>query len=242
MKTKISVFLICSGLILAAISCEKNETIVPSNNISSQFIDIKGYSGLEVDATFQAEVSFSDSEELIEIVANVNLHQYIIVEKVSDVLKIRLSDDVNISGSATLSVILTSGYLNSFSANGASEIVLKDTLVTDQVQLNIYGASRIEGPVSAQSVSANLYDASILDLEGKTTNYIVRASGASRANDYSFACDNLDCSLSDASEVKVTVHQKIDITASSASILYYKGEATINSQSLSGASSVVKTN
>ena len=212
MKKNISAILISAGLLLATLSCEKNNTIVPSNSISSQYSDISGYSELEVDATIQAEVSFSDSEELIEIVANDNLHSYIIVEKVSDVLKVRLRDNVNISGPATLKVILTSGYLNSLSAKGASKIELMDTLFTERAQINVYGASRIDGPISVQSVSANLYDASTLNLEGQAINYLLRASGASRANDYFFSCENLEASLSDGSEAKLTVHKRIDVS------------------------------
>jgi len=241
MKTKSFKLLLCSILILPIISCEnKNTNIIPSQNITSQYVEITGYSGLEIDATFQAEVSFTDSEEPIEIIANENLHPYVIIEKVSDVLKVRLTDNVNISGPATLKVILKTGTISSFSAGGASEISLLDTLFANMVQINLYGASKMGGSLSVQSLITDLHDASSLDINGTTVDFELKASGASKASDDNFACDYLDARLADASEGRFTVLKEIEITASSASNLFYKGDAVITRQSLTGASTIVK--
>jgi len=241
MKTKLFKLMLGAGLILAIMSCEnKNTNIIPSTNISSEYMDISGYSGLEIDATFLAEVNFTDSEEPIEIIANENLHSHVIIEKVSDVLKVRLSDNVNISGPATLKVILKTGFISSYRAGGASEISLMDTLSANTVHINLYGASKMNGSLSVQSLIADLNDASSLDINGTAVNFEINASGASQASDYYFACDYLDANLSDASEARFTVLKEIDITASGASNLLYKGDAVITSQSLTGASTIVK--
>ena len=241
MKTKLFKLMLGTGLILAIMSCEnKNTNIIPSTNISSEYMDISGYSGLEIDATFLAEVNFTDSEEPIEIIANENLHSHVIIEKVSDVLKVRLSDNVNISGPATLKVILKTGFISSYSAGGASEISLMDTLSSNMVHISLYGASKMNGPIAVQSLITDLNDASSLDINGTAVNFEINASGASKASDYNFACDYLDARLSDASEARFTVLKEIEITASGASNLFYKGDAVITSQSLTGASTVVK--
>ena len=241
MKTKLFKLILVASLILAVMSCEnKNTNIIPSSNISSEYMDISGYSGLEIDATFQAEVNFTDSEEPIEIIANENLHSHVIIEKVSDVLKVRLSDNVNISGPATLKVILKTGTISSFKAGGASEISLMDTLSANTVHINLYGASKMNGSLSVQSLIADLNDASSLDINGTAVNFEINHSGASKASDYNFACDYLDARLSDASEARFTVLKEIEITASGASNLFYKGDAVITSQSLTGASTIVK--
>ena len=241
MKTKLFKLMLGAGLILAIMSCEnKNTNIIPSTNISSEYMDISGYSGLEIDATFLAEVNFTDSEEPIEIIANENLHSHVIIEKVSDVLKVRLSDNVNISGPATLKVILKTGFISSYRAGGASEISLMDTLSANTVHIILYGASKMNGSLSVQSLIADLNDASSLDINGTAVNFEINASGASKASDYYFACDYLDANLSDASEARFTLLKEIEITASGASNLLYKGDAVITSQSLTGASTIVK--
>jgi hypothetical protein len=241
MKTKLFKLMLGAGLILAVMSCENNTNIIPSNNISSQYMDITGYSGLEIDATFLAEVSFTDSEEPIEIIANENLHPFVIVEKVSDVLKVRLKDNLNISGPATLKVILKTSAISNFRAGGASVISLMDTLSANMVHISLYGASKMNGSLAIQSLIADLNDASSLDLDGTTVNFELKASGGSNASGYTFACDYLDARLFDASEARFTILEEIEIIGSGASTLFYRGDAVITSQSLTGASSVVKT-
>ena len=58
--------------------------------------------------------------------------------------------------------------------------------------------------------------------------------------DYGLETDHLNAELSGASNVSLTINEEIDIEASGASILKYKGNAVITNQDLSGASSVKK--
>lgn len=228
-------------LIMTLLSCENNNTrVIPSNNVTSQFMDITGYTALVLNTAFEAEIYFSDTELPIEIVANDNLHQYVEIVKTSDELRVELQKNVNISGPAQLKVILSTGYLKAYTANGASVISLMDTLMADDVTINLSGASKMDGAMVVQNLSADLQDASSLDLSGETTYLGLTASGASRVSGFLFSCLNLDADLSGASEVELTVNEKINITASGASILSYKGDGAIESQNLKNASMIVK--
>ncbi len=76
-----------------------------------------------------------------------------------------------------------------------------DTLSANTVHINLYGASKMNGSLSVQSLINDLNDASSIDING-TVNFEINTSGASN--------------------------------------LFYKGDAFITSQSLTGASTVVK--
>ncbi len=58
--------------------------------------------------------------------------------------------------------------------------------------------------------------------------------------DFNFNTDNLDAYLYGASEVSVTVNQKLDVTASGASNVYYKGSGVVEHQNLSDSSKIEK--
>ncbi len=226
-------------LILAAMSCEKtNNMVIPSNNITSEFRDIDGYDELEVNDAFEVEVNFTETPQPVEIIANENLHQYIEIVKTSDRLVVSLQNNTSISGAATLKVVLSTGYLKGCTANGASLIRLMDTLSASQVAINLTGASKMSGSIITQSLSADIRDASLLDISGETTDLSLNAHGASSMKGYSFSCVNLDADLSGASEAELTVNGKIIIKASGASNLRYKGGAIIESQDLKDASTV----
>ena len=228
-------------IILAVMACEKkNNHVIPTNNITSEFRDITGYTELGVNDAFEVEVNFTDTPQPVEIIANENLHQYIEIVKSSDKLLIGLQNNISISGASTLKVVLSTGYLTGYSVNDASLVRLVDTLLAGQVTLNLTGASHLNGSMIVQGLSANLLDASLLDITGETTDLSLTASGASSMRGYSLSCLDLDSDLADASEVELTVNGKINIKASGASILRYKGNGTIESQDLKDASKVFK--
>jgi hypothetical protein len=239
MKKEIYKTLAGMVLILAAMSCEKtNNRVIPSNNITSEFRDITGYAELEVNDAFEVEVNFTETPQPVEIIANENLHQYIQIVKTPDRLVVGLQNNTSISGAATLKVVLSTGYLKGYTANGASLISLMDTLSASQVAINLTGASKMSGSIITQSLSADIRDASLLDITGEAIDLNLNAQGASRMSGYSFSCVNLDADLSGASESELTVNGKIIIKASGASNLRYKGGATIESQDLKDASTV----
>jgi hypothetical protein len=223
--------------------CSKDdETITPSDKITEEVKNITGYDNIDASSAFNVNVTFSDTEERIIIEANENLHQYIIVDKVSDRLSIKIRDGISISGNATLIAHITTKQINGYTASGASRFILKNKLTTnDEVQIELSGASKFNGEIVAPVVEAELSGASMIDITGSTDIFDVYASGASHVRDYGFIVNNLDIELSGASSAWLTVNEKMDVVASGASMLNYKGTGTINSQELSGGSQIIKT-
>jgi len=239
MKTKLITTALGLVLILAAQSCEKNNAIIPSQNITSEYVEISGYSTVEVNDAIELEINFTDTEQPIEVIANENLHQYIEIVKTSEGLIIGIQNDISISGNAKLKVILNTGYLTRYTANDASLISLRDILLENDVSVYLTGASQMNGNMVIESLSVNIQDASLLELSGETGDLSLTASDASRIGGFLFSCLNLLVDLSDASEADLSVNEKINITASGASVLRYKGDASIESQNLSDASKIV---
>jgi hypothetical protein len=67
-----------------------NEQVKPSGAITTRNEAFEDYDMIEASHAFQVYVNFSDTEESIEIEANDNLHQYIEVKKINNVLHIGL--------------------------------------------------------------------------------------------------------------------------------------------------------
>jgi hypothetical protein len=57
---------------------------------------------------------------------------------------------------------------------------------------------------------------------------------------YDFNTDYLNINLTGASHASLTVTKKLDVSASGASVLRYKGPGIVNSQNLSGGSQLMK--
>jgi hypothetical protein len=242
MKTKVFA-LILASVNLFLFSCNINDThVIPDSKVTTRQATFSGYDMIDASTAFSVFVTFSDTEESIEIEANDNLHKHIVVEKVGGVLKIGLEHAVNVRGSATLNAYITTKHVSGYMASGASRLLVESPINSDEASIYLSGASTFSGALEVNKLNVDLSGASIMNIEGYTNVFEVEASGASVIRDYGFDSNTLIADLSGASNIYVTVDEDIDVEASGASILRYKGSAVIKRQDLSGASVVKKMN
>ena len=240
MKTQI----ILTTLVLMSLifnACDDITNIIASNNVTTQQYSFSDYDQINVESAFTVYVEFSDTEEKIEIEVNDNLHQYMEITKDASILKIRFQDNISISGSTTLNAYITTKNVTGYAASGASRFFVEDDVEAEDASIFLSGASKFTGEMHVINLNADLSGASILELTGESDDFNLTASGASIIGDYDFSTENLNINLTGASNASLTINEKMDVIASGASVLSYKGPADIDSQNLSGGSQIIKT-
>ena len=239
--TKIAVMLISLSALFS--SCDNFHDNVPSANVTTQERFIQDYSGIEVSSAFLVDIEYSDTQESIFIEANENLHEFIEVEKVNGVLRIKIRDHVNIHGTSTFKAhIKSKNYLSSFSASEAARITLVNPQVSTDAIVSLSGASFLTGTITANLLTVFVDGASNASINGSADTFNLRADGASLAGSLDIIVQNAIMQLSGASNASATVNGNIDLVASGASVLTYKGNASVSHLDLSGASQIVKVN
>ena len=239
--TRIANMLVGMSILLGG--CEINNSIVSSSNVTTQERFVQDYSGIEVSSAFLVDVEYSDTEESIIIETNENLLEYIEIEKVNGVLRIKIRNHINIRGVSTFKAhIKTKNYLSSFSASEASRITLVNSQVSTDVIVSLSGASFLRGTITANSITAFVDGASNAAINGSADTFNLRADGASLAGSFDIIAQNTIIRLSGASKASVTVNGNIDLKASGASVLTYKGTASVSHLDLSGSSQIVNAN
>lgn len=242
-KSKMKTRIILTTLVLIGIflnACENDSDIIASDNVTTQQYSFSDYDQINVESAFTVYVEFSDTEEAIEIEANDNLQQYIEVVKESGALIIRIQDDISIKGSATLNAYITTKKVTGYSASGASRFIVSDPVISNEATIFLSGASSFTGEIEVGNIMADLSGASNLKISGVTDSFDLNASGASVIGDFEFTTKYLDVSLSDASNASLSISENMDVVASGASTLRYKGDGTISSQNVTGGSSIIK--
>ena len=242
MKTKVFAIILV-GVNLFLYSCDINDThVIPDNKVTTRQATFSDYDMIDASTAFSVYLTFSDTEESIEIEANENLHQHIVVEKVGGVLKIGLEHNINVKGSATLNAYVTTKHVSGYSASGASRFIVENRIESEEASIYLSGASNFTGALEVNKLYVDLSGASIINIDGTTNVFDLEASGASVMRDYEFESKSLKADLSGASSIHVTVDENIYVEASGASVLLYKGSAVIKNQDLSGASFIKKMN
>ncbi|PLX02164.1 MAG: hypothetical protein C0595_12040, partial [Marinilabiliales bacterium] len=106
------------------------------------------------------------------------------------------------------------------------------------IELN--GASSLNGSMNLNHLNADLTGSSNLILTGQSQTFTIDATGASNMEGYDFVTNIIEADLEGASNLNLTVNESMKVKASGASNVYYKGDAQITSQNLSGGSNIVK--
>ena len=222
-------------------SCD-HDTIRASDEVTTLDYSIPDYSKIKVSNAFNVYVTFSETEESVRIEANENLHNKIIVKRDGNALIIRLKKLTNVRGNATLNAFITTNNIAEFDMGGASSLTLENPWNVQNGIIELSGASDFTGEVLADRLELDLGGASTTNIFGNVGSMYADLSGSSDIRDFDLSVERLNIEMSGASEAYLSVSQLIDIEASGASELNYKGAAEIGRKELSGASEIKNKN
>lgn len=223
------------------LSCSNDNKIKPSSTITTVEYNVSGFNQLMVEDAFNVEIEISSDTEQILVEANENLQSHIFIEKNLNELIIKMDDKITTEGTEpTLNVYITTDHIFAFRASGASKIELMDTLTADMFEINLSGASYFTGPLMGGDINTSLSGASGIFLAGNASKFNVNGTGASTVEGFDFVADWLHADITGACIVSQTVNNKLDVWASGASTVYYKGDGIVYTQDLSGGSTIIK--
>ena len=155
-----------------------------------------------------------------------------------DTLRIGLQPRTTVSN-ATLEADVTVTSLDAVEASGAVDLHL-GTLTGSTLELQLSGASELDGAVDFESMNGEISGASNVSLSGRIGTLDIEASGASELSFLDLEVDVLTVRLSGASSAEVSVSDSIEASLSGASSLRYRGDPDVSTLEVSGASSIDK--
>ena len=222
-------------------SCE-NESIRASGEVTTENYAFSGYTNVKIGGAFDVIVEFSETNENVQIEANENLQEKLIVRIEGNSLVIRPEDNLNIKGNAILKAYITVPALTTIELSGASTLNFNTKWIVNDGQLRSSGASSISGEIEATNFEISASGASDINLFGSIANLEANLSGSSDLRDFDLQIQFLDIDLSGSSDAFLSVAQQIEIDASGSSSLNYNGNPAIARQNLSGGSALNKRN
>lgn len=242
MKIK-SILIAFIGLTIFFTSCSKMmNCVTPSGEVTQEEKAFTNFSELDVQDAFQVYVTFSESEESVRVEANRNLHTHIQISQYNDRLTVQLANNLNIKGDVTLKLHITMKELTDVVASGATHVKLQNQLIGEHLNMDLHGASSLNGDMLVNSLYSNISGSSNISISGNANAFELVASGASNMDGYDFETSAFTADLEGACNARLTIQESINIRAEGASNLYYKGDAVVRSQDLSGASNIIKVN
>jgi hypothetical protein len=225
------------------------------NDFTTQDLGFKDFTNIDVDCAIRVEVTQSPNYR-VSIWASQALQDYISATKSGSTLKLSLKSQ-NFSARPIVTARIAMPQINKLRLGGATNATVRGFNSEESLNLNlsasstlevetaaktvkceISGASRLTGKVQVDEADFVLSGASRIMLNGSAKNVTLSAWGASKAEIDDFHLHDAEINLKGASEATISVQGRLAIDLSSGSRLIYTGNPTINSISVTGASSL----
>ncbi|MFI1773716.1 GIN domain-containing protein [Thalassobellus citreus] len=222
-------------------SCSVDSIRVSANDtITYKNIPVSDYNAIEISNDFNAYVTFSETEESIEIEANENLQSLVVATIKNNKLTVKLKNNIHIKGSATLNVYITTNSITDFKVAADSKIYLENALVEDDVKIQVTADSFFSGEVDIYNLELKLAADAKADLYGSVSQLKTNLSADAKLSDYDLVVEDLIIDMAADCDANITVTNTIDIDATADCVLRYKGNADIIHQHLTADSRIKK--
>jgi len=210
--------------------------IMGSGTLVTKDLPLQSFDKIEAGGAIHLDVTQGKTYS-VSVTADDNLWQYADVQIENNTLHLALKGGS--FGNTHVSAKIVLPHLSGVDISGASSGMLHGIdEPKDDLKIQVTGASKVEGDVTAKKLSLDVSGASSAGLKGHADALTIDASGASHAELRDLAAGEVRVHASGASEVKVNASSQLDFDVSGASHLSYAGQPLLHSAQTSGASSV----
>lgn len=225
-----------ASVFLAGCNIITGPTITGSGNLVTKQYTFTNFTTVSAGNVFDVTVK-PGSTPSVSVTVDDNLVEYLDVTTSGDQLRLHLKSNTNVRN-ATLRAVVIVPELTGFELSGASKARLEQCRSAKPLEIEVSGASRLEGEVESGDMRLEVSGASHAELKGRAGNLRLNASGASHADLEEFQVKDANVDVNGASHATIRPSGKLMASASGASTVRYAGQpANVDSQA-SGASSV----
>lgn len=210
------------------------------NDANAQVREAKGFTAIKLSSAFDVYISQGD-EGLAVSASDLKYINNIKTEVSGGTLRVWYDaggmKGWN-SGKLKLRAYISFKDLNKLDVSGACDVYLDGAIKLDDLKLVLSGASDLKGKLVVGKMEIDQSGASDLTLGGTVGQLKIESSGASSFKGFELVTEFCDAKASGASDIKITVNKELNVNASGASDIDYKGSGVIRELKTSGASSV----
>ena len=176
------------------------------------------------------------NSKTISVEASENAIDNLVTEVKNGTLKIYF--DKNMRRVKKAHVFISVNNLEKISASGGSDIESKGKLKFDKFAIHSSGGSDIELELEVKHLDCHTSGGSDVDLDGSAETLDLHASGGSDFNGFNFKVKEAIVSASGGSDSNVYASESIEVSASGASDVNFKGDPTKTKLKSSGSSDI----
>jgi hypothetical protein len=232
--------------------------VTGSGNLQTKVMDLSGFTKIEVNNQFQAQITKADSYSVI-ITIDDNLFQYLDVKVSGATLYVKLLPN-NTYKNFKAKAVITLPSLRYLNTDGAAKTNVSGFISTTSMDFRVSGSGRVEiadfqagdtsfdnsgsgdihGKMTTGDLKLIISGGATIDLEGSGKNMSMDASGGSNFKLSKFVTVNADLNVSGSADGDINVTGTINGDISGSSHVNYYGNPTLGKTSVTGGGSLTK--
>ncbi len=235
LKAFLSCFLIAiSASVLVAQEMQKKE-------------NVSGFNAISVSSGIDLYLTQSNTEEVVlkgtkELMEKVKVYKGMDGILKFEVEKGTIWSDWTFGKNSSVKAYVSFKTLNKLMATGGSDVFSQGHLKFKDLMIKSSGGSDLKLDLEVEDLKIMASGGSDVYLKGRASKFILQANGGSDVKAFGLIADEVNAQMSGGSDGELYALKTIDIVASGASDVDYKGPATKKSVSSSGASDVRRLN
>jgi hypothetical protein len=228
-----AILLMCLG------SCyfDFRETVFGNGNVVTENRKTDSFERLKVSTGIDVFITQGDTES-VRVIADDNLLEYIKTEIYDNTLIITAK--ANIRKAKSKEVHLTYKKLKEIDISSAGDVEGTNLMKADELYLNLSSAGDLTLEVEATRINLDISSAGDAKLSGKVDELDADLSSAGGLNAFELLARKARVSSSSAGNARISATESVDLSASSAGDIYYKGDPKTVNINKSSAGSIIK--
>lgn len=200
---------------------------------------LSSFKEIQVEGGIDVYLSPDSKQKVVVSASTEAFRRLIITEVVGNTLHIHPAPQRRYSSiNRKMKVYISIPVLEKLTASGASDVFVQGILKAASLVLNMSGASDFAGAVQVDQLLISQSGSSDIKLNGSAKKMQVTVSGASNLKGYDCIVDDLIATASGASTIEITANGELELNASGASDILFKGTGVVKKQVSTGASSI----
>lgn len=225
MKTKLLIFLIAI-VILSVTSCVfvlSMDHVKASGDVVKEIRGAENYTSISVSSGLKAIVSQTGNYS-VEIEANENFMEYIIVEVKENTLYLKVENGKNLTG-GTKNIYVEIDAIKNIGVSSGAKVKSEGILKGSNMEVNASSGAHADLHIDSEDIDVNASSGAHIDIKGKTSNQLdADASSGAKITASEFNGIELDANVSSGAHINVGHFEKINADASSGGHISYSGD------------------
>ncbi len=178
------------------------------------------------------------AEGSITVIADDNLHEYIVIETDGNELTVKLKKGISITSKNDILVTIPFEDLSAVALVGSGDLVSKDTIKSDTFETWVTGSGDLTLPIESYSLQVKVTGSGDLMLSGSTNDLSIKISGSGDFEGTNLVAQHTEVNITGSGSAKFTTKQSIQARISGSGDVRYAGNPTKSDTKVYGSGSI----